>query len=103
MLWGPTVVDKADYAIKQMLTSQRIGLRREGNDLVDLMGHAYGAPTTAGQVKPQSNYLGQSPHLNKSPTKVVEPFSKDINIWAVNIEAQNTVNMHRTEYGVKNS
>ena len=39
-------VQKAADDIKQMLTSQRIELRREGNDLVDLMGHAYGAPTT---------------------------------------------------------
>ena len=84
-------MDKDDYAIKKMLTSQRIGLRREGNDLVDLMGHAYGGPTTQGQVKPQSKYLGQPIHLNKSSTKVVEPFIKDINIWLVNTEAQNTL------------
>ncbi|KAH0642689.1 hypothetical protein KY289_033663 [Solanum tuberosum] len=73
-------VDKAVDAIKQMLTSQRIGLRRERNDLVDMMGHAYGGPTVAGQVKPQSNYLGQPTHLNKIPTKFVEPFIKDISI-----------------------
>ncbi|KAH0648324.1 hypothetical protein KY285_033572 [Solanum tuberosum] len=84
-------VDKAVDAIKQMLTSQRIGLWSERNDLVDMMGHAYGGPTAAGQVKPQSNYLGQPTHLNKSPTKVVEPFIKDINIWPVNTEAQNTL------------
>ncbi|KAG5630552.1 hypothetical protein H5410_002269 [Solanum commersonii] len=73
-----------------MLTSQRIGLRREGKD-VDVMGHAYEGPTTASQVKPQSNYLGQPTHLNKIPTKVVEPFIKDINIWPVNTKAQNTL------------
>jgi len=30
-------VDKVVDSIKQMLTSQRIGLRREGKDLVDVM------------------------------------------------------------------